>query len=188
MGAPARRATPDDSNRNRASRRPGSGLSPLSAALLITGLIGGLLLIVADFTTLLDVRAVTVVLEERTGGEHHSYALVPIGIGAVLMALGASTGRSRPAQFALLGLAAIAALIVFVGDLPDVNKTGYTQRFESADASPKRGFYLETLGVALLFISAVGNLLLNAPRPEPRRRRPRPPQPVEPDASPSPGE
>jgi len=142
--------------------------------LLGVGLIGGLLLVVADFTTLLEVRAVTVVLESRTGGDHHSYALVPIGIIALLMAIGASAGRSRPAMLALLGLAVIAGLIVFVGDLPDLNKTGYTERFESADASPKRGFYLESLGVVLLLISALGNLLLNAPPPKRGTRRPRP--------------
>jgi hypothetical protein len=158
-----------------ALRPAGSGVSLASAGLLIAGIAGAVLLIVADFTTLFEVKAVTAVLESRTGGDHHTYALVLIGLLALPMAAGASLGRSRPAAIALTVLGLIALVIVVAGDLPDVRSTGLDRNFERAEASPKIGFYLETLGVALVLVAGVGNLLFNRPAPPPRRsRRPRP--------------
>jgi hypothetical protein len=169
MSAPTRGARSDDSS-GRASLRPSlSGLSLASAGLLAAGLIGALLLVIADFSTLFEVKAVTAVLEDRTGGEHHTYALVLIGVLALPMAAGASLGGSRPAAVAVVVLALIALVIVFAVDLPDVNSTGLTKTFDEAEASPKTGFYLETLGAVLLLVAGVGNLLLGG-RPEPPRR------------------
>jgi hypothetical protein len=73
---------------------------------------------------------------------------------------------------AVLGLAAL--LIAVVGDVPDLNETGFIgQVYEDAAAGPKGGFYLETLGAILLLAS--GGLMLalpaaSAPAPRVRRR------------------
>jgi hypothetical protein len=177
MSAPTRGARSDDSS-GRASLRPAlSGLSAASAALLIAGIAGALLLIVADFSTLFEVKAVTAVLESRKGGAHHSYALVLIGAVALPMVAGASLGGSRPAAIALIVLGLIALVIVLAVDLPDVHSTGLTRTFAEAEASPKSGFYIETLGVALVLVAGMGNLLFTRPPPPPPRSRRRPPPP-----------
>ena len=142
---------------------PQSRLGPLSAVLLVVGLIGAALLIVADFSTLIEVRVITVVKDRVTGGEQHSYALVLLGALAIPMTVGSALGRSRPAAVALAVVGVIALLIVLVGDLPDIDKTGLTRTFEAADASPSRGFYLETLGAVLVVLTAIANLLFNGP-------------------------
>jgi hypothetical protein len=178
MSAPTRGATDDDSSARAALRPALSGLSAASAALLVAGLAGALLLVVADFTTLFQVKAVTAVLESRKGGSQHSYALVLIGVVSVPMLVGASLGRSRPAAVALVVLGLIGLVIVLAVDLPDVHSTGYTKTFDQAEASPQRGFYFETLGVALLLVAGVGNLLFKRPAPPPPRRRPRPQRPA----------
>ena len=147
MSAPTRGTTKDDSSGKAALRPAVSGLSAASAGLLVAGLAGALLLVVADFSTLFEVKAVTAVLESRKGGSEHSYALALIGVVSVPMLVGASLGRSRPAAVALVVLALIALAIVLAVDLPDVHSTGLTRDFDQAEASPKRGFYLETLGV-----------------------------------------
>jgi hypothetical protein len=104
---------------------------------------------------------------------------VLIGLLALPMAVGAALGGSRPAAIALVVLGVIALIIVLAVDLPDVNSTGLTRTFDAAEASPKRGFYLETLGTVLVLLAGVGNLLFarQAPDPEPRRRRPPRPRP-----------
>src|SRR4051794_26711989 len=112
MSAPTRGAKRDDSSGRAALRPAVSGLSTVSAGLMVAGIAGALLLIAADFTTLFQVKAVTAVLETRKGGEHHSYALLLIGIVALPMAAGASLGRSRPAAVALTVLGLIALVIV----------------------------------------------------------------------------
>jgi len=148
------------------------GLSAASAGLLLAGIAGAVLLIVADFSTLFEVTAVTAVLETRKGSEHHTYALVLIGVLVLPMAAGASLGGSRPAAVAVTILGIIALVIVLAVDLPDVNSTGFTRTFDKAEASPGSGFYLETLGAVLVLVAGVGNLLLTRPAPPPRRRRP----------------
>jgi hypothetical protein len=64
-------------------------------------------------------------------------------------------------------------LIAVVGDVPDLNETGFIgQVYEDAAAGPKAGFYLETLGAILLLAS--GGLMLALPAagaPAPRVRR-----------------
>jgi hypothetical protein len=148
-------------------------------ALLLPLLAGAALLVVAEFSTLYEVRAITAVLETSKGGAHHDYALLIIGIALVPMALGAVAGGSRPAAFACLVLALVAVAVVLGVDRPDVDETGLTRAYEQAKASPKTGFYLESLGAALALIGAVGTLVLRpgasaatAARPRPRADEP----------------
>ena len=146
-------------------------------ALLACLLGGALLLIVAEFLDLYEVRAITAVLETETGGGHHGYALLIVGIALVPMTLGAVLGGSRPAAAACLVLALVAVSVVLFVDRPDVDQTGLTRAYEQAKASPETGFYLESLGAVLALIGAVGTLVLRpagrtAAPPRSRRRVP----------------
>ena len=141
--------------------------------LLVVPLIACLLLAIAEFTTLWEVRAITVVLETSTGGSHHGFALLIIAVVAAAMAYGAVAGASRPAAFALLVLAVVALVIVFAVDLPDVQETGLSRDYERAEANPGTGFYLESAGAVLLLLSAVAVLIFG-----PRRGAARRPDPV----------
>jgi len=141
--------------------------------LLLLLLAGAFLLVIAEFTTLYEVRAITALLETEKAGPHHNYALLIVGIALVPMAVGAVLGGSRPAAFAVLALAVVALGVALLLDRPDVDQTGLTRTYESAEASPKAGFYLESLGAVLALIGAVGTLVLRpgAARPDPPSQR-----------------
>ena len=56
-------------------------------------------------------------------------------------------------------------------DLPDVDEVGLIgELYEQAATSPKIGFYLETLGAALLLLAAVATLVLRPGQRRPPRR------------------
>jgi hypothetical protein len=172
VNAPAPETTSQDSRGPRVSLGAISGLDALGIALTAAAFLGAVLLIAADFFHLFEIKVLTVTRETRTGGSHHSYAMVVLGLAALPMAYGATRG-SRPAMAAVAGLGAIALLIALVGDLPDVNETGVIGRnFTDAEASPSTGFYLETLGAVLLVVSGGGGLLLTGRSPRvPREPR-----------------
>jgi hypothetical protein len=159
----------------------------LGAALAGAAFLGAILLIVADLSTLIEIKVLTVAKQSISGGSHHSYALLILGIFALPMAYGASRGDSRPAMAALAAIGLVALVIMLAVDLPDIHKTGVIgQRFTDASASPKSGFYLETLGAFLLLIAGSAGLFLSSPSRSARPRRERPPRPPEADAEPPP--
>ena len=140
------------------------------AALLLAAA-GCVLLVVAEFSTLYEIKVITVVKEATDGREHHAYALLVIAIGAAFMAYGGILGGARPAQFGLLALGAAALLVVVLIDYPDVDEEGFIgEAFERAEASPQTGFYLESLGAVLLLLSAMATLLLSPRAGAPRER------------------
>lgn len=157
-------ATRDYSRANRASGAV-AGLAPaLRAAVLLAGVMGALLLVVAEFSTLLEVRVGEVVKDSVRGHEQHDFGLLLVGLLALPLAWGAAAGGSRPAMLGVAALGLAAAVVAIAFDLPDVNSTGVIgERFEDASASPKLGFYLETLGAALLLVSGGAQLMLTAP-------------------------
>jgi hypothetical protein len=86
---------------------------------------------------------------------------VVIGLAMLPMAWGAVIGGSRPAAFALLALALIALFVVLAIDLPDLNETGLIGRtYDEAQARPRIGFLVESLGATLALLGAVGTLVL----------------------------
>lgn len=128
-------------------------------AALALAAIGCVLLIVAEFSTLYSIQVITVVKESKTGGANHGYALLVVALAAGFMAFGGIVRGARPAQIGLLLLAIAAILVVFLFDYPDVDEEGFIgEAFERAKASPKTGFYLESLGAVLLLLSAVATL------------------------------
>jgi hypothetical protein len=113
----------------------------LGAGLAGAAFAGAILLILADLSTLIEIKVLTVSKESISGGSHHSYALLILGIFALPMAYGATRGDSRPAMAALAAIGLVALVIMLAVDLPDIHKTGVIgQRFTDASASPKTGF------------------------------------------------
>ena len=130
--------------------------------LLIPLVAGALLLIVAEFLPLYEIRAITAVPEggRTTAGAHHGYALLLVGLAMLPMAVGAVRGGSRPAALALLVLSLIALFIALAIDLPDLNETGLIGRtYDQAEARPRVGFFVETLGATLALLGSIGTLL-----------------------------
>jgi hypothetical protein len=137
---------------------------------LVLAAAGCLLLVVAEFSTLYEIRVITVVKETTTGGENHAYALLVLAVGAAFMAYGGIVKGARPAQVGLLVVALAALFVVFAIDYPDVDEEGFIgEAFERAKASPTTGFYLESLGAVLLLLAAAATLTLT---PSGRRRAP----------------
>ena len=119
---------------------------------------GALLLILSEFLTLREIKAVTVVPEggATSGGSHHLYAFVLIGLAMLVMSVGAVIGRSKPAAAALVVLAAAAIGIILVVDLPWLNETGLIGRtYDLAEASPAIGFWVELAGALLVLVGAL---------------------------------
>jgi len=149
-----------------------------SHAILAGGLLGALLLLVAEFTPLFEVStaAASAPVKSVGTGSHHAYALVPIALLAGVLAYGVWRVGSRPALLAIGLLAVIALLIGLLGDLPDAHTSGLITaaggHYVTASSSPSAGLYLETLGGVVLLITCVcGFLLLGPPSRQARGAR-----------------
>jgi hypothetical protein len=142
---------------------PGRVPGYVSTVLLGAMLLGALLLIVGEFLPLYEIRVVTAVPRggHHSVGAHHLYANALIGLAMLPMAWGAVKGGSRPAAFAVLALAVVAIFIALAIDLPDLNETGLIGRtYDQAEARPRVGFFVETLGATLALLGAIGTLVL----------------------------
>jgi hypothetical protein len=144
-------------------RRPTLITNGVRFGLAAIALAGAICLLLATFSNIIEIKVgtTTKVPDQDThlsGWDRHGPALVIIAIFAVLMVAGALRG-ARPAMIALTALGVVALLIAVVGDVPDLNKTGFIgEVYEDAAAGPKAGFYQETLGAVLLL--AGGGLML----------------------------
>lgn len=155
-------------------------------SVLALGLAAAVLMVIAEFTTLYTIEVVTASCEdladprladacERTGGEQHGYALIPVALLTALMAIGGGLGRSRPAGIALVGAGIVVLAIALVGDLPDTRETGEIgATFTSAEAVKGPALWLEIAGGVLAV--AAGALRLAArgrpARADASRRKP----------------
>jgi hypothetical protein len=150
-----------------------TALSPDSVAIriavLVGGLLGALLLLVAEVTTLYAVYTAGGIapVESVNTGSHQGYALVPIALLAVLLSCVIWLTRGRAALLALAVLGLIALLIAVLGDLPDARSKGLLRtagtQFVNAGARPCAGLYIETLGAAVFLIASGLGLLLLQP-------------------------
>jgi hypothetical protein len=168
------------SSTSRVVRGAFTGLGPLWIAVLLIALAGAALMIAAEFSTLRSVKVLTASCSDLAdpslrglcvtrGADAHSYALVLLGVASIVMAWGAAAGRSRPAGAALAVLGAAVLVIALVSDVPDLHKTGVLgDRFESAQAEPGPGIWMEIAGGALVFAAGV---VATAARRKPRRAR-----------------
>jgi hypothetical protein len=149
----------------------------VATAVVIAALVAAVMLLVAEFLPLFEVRtsAHNAVVKTVTSGSHHSYGLVLI---AVLAAAQALIWWRAPLRLPLVALTvlAVAALVIALGrDLPDAQSSGLARSgstYVTAAASPRAGLYLETAGGVILLIAGVGGLLLGPSvqtAPSPRR-------------------
>jgi hypothetical protein len=169
----------------RHSERDGPTGGPFGGVILAGGLLGAVLLLVAEFTTLFEVRtssSATAISTVGTGS-HHTYALVPIALLVAFFAFGVWQARSRPALLAIGVLGVIALLIALVVDLPDAQASGLigssATHYASASSSPSAGMYMETAGAVVLIVTCVsGFLLIGPPAAPPRARQPGPAEPL----------
>jgi hypothetical protein len=151
--------------------------SPARSLILAGPLLGAILLLVAEFTTLYTVHVAgrTAAISSEATGSHHAFALVPLALfAAVLSVFVWSRAGSRPTLLAIGALGVLALLIALLGDLPDAHSHGITRGFVLATATPTTGLYLETLGALLLVLTSGLGLVAGTPtRAAPRRREQR---------------
>ena len=154
----------------------------LRLVLALTGLAGALLLLVASFTNVIVITVGTTskVLDAdtaQTGWDRHGPALVLLGLLALFL-LWSSLRGSRVAMAGLLLAGVVALAIPTKWDRPHIHDVGSIGSiYAEASADPGTGYYLETLGGALLLLSGGALLALGrtpitrraeaAPTPEP---------------------
>jgi len=131
------------------------------------GVAAALLLVLTEVTTLFSIEVDTASCSDladpdladrcdTTGGEQHSFALVPIAVLVAVMAVGAGLGGSRPAGIALIGAGALVLVITLGFDLPDTTKTGEIgSTFESAEAVKGAAFWFELVAGVLAVAAGV---------------------------------
>jgi hypothetical protein len=160
----------DDSKGFGAVRPPLSVAAALRGALALLGLAGGLLLVVASFTTIIRItvattRGATPAAGTGSGWDRHGPALIVLALlGLWLLATALRGARIALTGLALVGLVAMG--IAFASDRPDVHRTGSVgDVYAEARADPGTGYYLETLGGVLLLVSGGGLLLAGVGRP-----------------------
>ncbi len=156
-------------------RRPTAEADRGSSGLILAGtLLASLLLVVAEFTALYQAHLASnsAPISTVTGGSHHSYAMLLIGLVAAGLGVLVWRARSRPALLALGVLGLVALLIAVLNDLPDAQATGLagspTHGYVNASTTPSAGLYLETAG-AILLIATCGLGFLTLGPPVPRR-------------------
>jgi hypothetical protein len=147
--------------------RPPAAVSAAVArfAPVVVLLLAAVALVVAEFLTFREIKAVTVVPQggTTTGGSHHGYALALLGLVAMPMAVGAALGGSRPAAAALTGLGGVALAIVLAIDLPSLDDTGLIGRtYDLAEARPAAGFWIQLVAAAVLLVGGLLQLRRNS--------------------------
>jgi hypothetical protein len=140
----------------------------LRGGLAIAAVAGAVLLLGATFATIIQIKVGT---STRTAGsdtshsgwDRHGPALVLLALLALaLLALALRGGRAATAGVVAAGAAALA--IAMVWDRPYVHDTGSVgDVYAEASASPASGYYIETLGGALLLLAGGGLAVLGPP-------------------------
>jgi hypothetical protein len=145
--------------------RPGAGR--VIEVLTALALIGGGLLILAEFLTLFEIRSGELAVQEQSGGEHHAFAMLVAGVAVIGGALLSRATETWPpaAAVCVIGLAALA--LALFGDLPDATREDLVRGARPAKAEPALGFTAEVVGAALAVVA--GALLAFRLRPSEAR-------------------
>lgn len=142
---------------------------------LAAGLLGVLLLLVAEFAPVLHVHSALRGYGVRsvTGGRNHSFALLPVALLAAALSLSVWQTGSRIALLAIGVLGLVALGVALLGDLPDAHTAGLVGNTRTghafASSQPAMGLYLETAGGVVLLLAAAAGMLLEPVPGTPRR-------------------
>jgi hypothetical protein len=137
----------------------------LRLVLAVTGLAGAVLLMVASFTSVIEITVGTTsrVLDADTaqsGWDRHGPALVLLALLALWL-LAASLRGARVAMTGLVVVGVAALAIAWLSDRPHVHDAGSVgDVYAEATADPGPGYYMETLGGALVLFSGAALLVL----------------------------
>lgn len=151
-----------------ASRRR-AGLTRLRAAAAAVAVAAVVLLVAAEFSTLIRVVVGSLETEQRTVSGHasHDWALLVVALAAVAMALLALRGV-RAAAGALVALGAVALVVAFAVDRPKTRESGQlpeSASFEDAQAKAGPALSLEIAGGVLLVLAGGLLVVASARRP-----------------------
>jgi hypothetical protein len=141
-----------------ASRASISSPNALRIGLCGAAAAGAICLLLATFSTVIEIKVGTTTNvpgrdTHLSGWDRHGPALLIVAAFAATMVAGSLRG-ARPAMIALAVLGLVALLIAVIGDVSDLDETGFIgEVYEDAAAGPEAGFYLETLGGVLLLAS-----------------------------------
>ena len=143
----------------------------VSLVVLALGVIGAVLIIVAELSSIVRVDVLTTGTCEEiadpkvrdacdsNGFEQHGGAFILLGVAALAMAWGAGRGGSRPAAVALLATGIVVLVFALVRDVPDVNETGLVGlQYEEAEAKAGPGLYLEIVGAGFLMLAGLARM------------------------------
>ena len=161
-------SAPTPAARLAAAVRSAGGVSLVVMAL---GIAGGVLIIVAELSSIVNVDVLTTGTCEEiadpnvrdacdsNGFEQHGGAFILLGIAAIAMAWGAGRGASRPAATALVAIGAVVLAFSLIRDVPKANETGLVGlQYDEAQAGAGTGLYLEIIGAGLLALSGLVRL------------------------------
>lgn len=167
MSATAPGATNDYSTGNGPSRRRSRAFSAGSGrtqpVLFAVAVAAAAMLVASTFLSLYDVTTQGNTLRSVTGYEHHSLAMLLLGLASIPMALGARRG-ARPAMFALAAIGVVVLVVAFTVDLPAALDEGVLAvTYEGAQAEPGIGFFVESFAGALLLVAGGLGLLRGRP-------------------------
>jgi hypothetical protein len=156
--------TTDDSKGPNAARASSGLVLTVRLVPAALGLAGAVLLLVASFATVIEITVGTTskVVDADTaqsGWDRHGPALILLGLLALwLLVVGLRGARVALTGLIVVGVAALA--IAWAWDRPHVHDTGSVgDVYADATADPGTGYYLETLGGALLLLAG-GSLLV----------------------------
>ncbi len=138
---------------------------------LVLGVVGAVLVISAEFSTIVKVDVLTTGTCEEiadpevrdacdSGGfEQHGGAFILLGLAALAMAWGAGRGASRPAALALVAIGAVVLAFSLIRDVPKADDTGLVGlQYEKAEAKPGTGLYMEIAGAGLIMLAGLVRL------------------------------
>ncbi len=165
-------------------RRPARQIrfsKPVAGTVMLGALTSAAVLVVAEFLTLYSVRVIrgSASVPPIAAGTENHYALIPVALLGLVLALAAIRLGDRWALVAVATLGLIALLIGLLHDLPDARRTGLVGSvhtgWDRGASSPSVGMYLETLGAVMLVLTAGLGLLFGEPvADEARSREPAP--------------
>jgi hypothetical protein len=141
----------------------------LRGFLAFSGLAGALLLILATSATVIRISIegtsgkAAGIDTTVSGSDRHGPLLVMFALVGLLLLAGGLRGV-RPAMAGLAATGIVVLALAVLGDGPHLHDTGIvSQLYNEARSDAGAGFYLESLGGALLLIAGGGLLLLDTP-------------------------